>query len=422
MPECSTDGRTRLFRQAAPPRADEGGRLLPFSGGPATPPTRTFLGVQEIAGIVNDLATLLTDNGHEVEGVVFRNRYHAAAHPSLRQISAPGWLKSPRLRMLWQRLALLFLFPAILFRNRTFVFVWSITFLPANLDLVLLWLLGRKVVVFNCGDDARYRPIHDRLDCEILQYDWLGNDPEGRAQYLKTGNSFLKTLWFQKIQEWTGAQIVSSRNLATFQAVPCAHFRFPQQRLVAAPRTTRATPLIVHAPSSRNEKGTKYVLGAIDRLRAEGLSFDFRLIENMPNSQVLAALREADIVVDQAWGGWPGRFGFEALAAGCVLVGGYRPDYCGYPERLPIVPFEPDADRLAQALARLVVDSNERQRLMNASYECWRKHSSPEATYAWYRRLIDGKAETFAPLADHKGHLLRFAPKRWQRALIRWLH
>jgi hypothetical protein len=384
--------------------------------------TRVFLGFLEVAAILSDMAGMLRERGHDVEGIVFENRFYASPDPALRRLAAPAWFKSPRLRTLWLQVRLILLFPAILLRHRLFIFVWSVTFLPFNLDLLLLRLFRRKVIIFNCGDDARYRPIHDRLDCEVLGFNWLGDDEEARRDFLGSGNSFVKTLWFQKIQEWSGVQIVSSRNLATFQGVTSVLFRMPQRQLISAPKPTNPVPLLVHAPSNRSIKGTKLVLAAVERLRAEGLRFEFRLIENMTNAQVLDTLRQADIAVDQVYGAWPGRFGFEALAAGCVLVGGYRPDYCGYPERLPVVEFEPDAGRLTDSLRRLIIDANERQRLMAESWECWRKHSSPDATYAWYRRLIDGTAESFDPLPDHKGHLLRFAPKAWQRLLIRWLY
>jgi hypothetical protein len=46
--------------------------------------------------------------------------------------------------------------------------------------------------------------------------------------------------------------------------------------------TQHNTPLIMHSPSNREIKGTKYILEAIQKLRDEGLKFQFELIENLP--------------------------------------------------------------------------------------------------------------------------------------------
>src|SRR5690606_27897665 len=61
----------------------------------------------------------------------------------------------------------------------------------------------------------------------------------------------------------------------------------------------RDVPVIVHAPTRRNFKGTPAVLEALDRLREEGEQFELRLLENVPNKQVLKALTDADLVIDQ---------------------------------------------------------------------------------------------------------------------------
>ena len=160
----------------------------------------------------------------------------------------------------------------------------------------------------------------------------------------------------------------------------------------------------------------------MDQLRREGHAFEFRLLENLKNTEVLATLAIADIAIDQVCGAWPGRFGIESLASGCVLVGGLRPDYCQYPETPPIVPFEPHSSKLADSLRSLIVDQNRRTELMRASYEYWQTYYSPEAFVRWFQRVLDGTAETFDPLPNHKEHLLRFAENGFQRFIIRWFY
>lgn len=73
-------------------------------------------------------------------------------------------------------------------------------------------------------------------------------------------------------------------------------------------------PLVIHAPSHRGAKGTVYVLDAIKQLRAEGLKFDFRLVEGLTQLEARKLYEQADIVVDQLLAGWYGGFAVEAMA------------------------------------------------------------------------------------------------------------
>lgn len=74
-------------------------------------------------------------------------------------------------------------------------------------------------------------------------------------------------------------------------------------------------PLIVHAPSKRNTKGTKYILKAIDVLK-EKYEFDFKLIENVPRATVLKIMEECDIYIDQLLLGTYGLASCEAMSMG----------------------------------------------------------------------------------------------------------
>ncbi len=78
--------------------------------------------------------------------------------------------------------------------------------------------------------------------------------------------------------------------------------------------------IVVHAPSSPIIKGTQVVRAAVARLRSEGYDFEYRELVGVPNSEVLAALREAHIVLNEFYAFVPGVFGVEAMASGCALL------------------------------------------------------------------------------------------------------
>ena len=72
--------------------------------------------------------------------------------------------------------------------------------------------------------------------------------------------------------------------------------------------------MIVHAPSNQQKKGTAYVKEAIELLMSEGYNIEFKLLENLSNSEVREWVNISDIVIDQLLVGWYGVFAIESMA------------------------------------------------------------------------------------------------------------
>ncbi len=101
-------------------------------------------------------------------------------------------------------------------------------------------------------------------------------------------------------------------------------------------------PLIVHAPTNPEIKGTAHVLRAIDKLQSE-FQFDFRLVQNMSHSEAKKIYEQADLIIDQLHIGSYGLFAVEAMAMGKPVIC-YISDYMAahYPKTLPLVSANPD--------------------------------------------------------------------------------
>jgi len=82
---------------------------------------------------------------------------------------------------------------------------------------------------------------------------------------------------------------------------------------------SRAVPRVVHAPSRAAMKGTELVEPTLQRLHHEGL-IEYRRLTTVPHDQMVAAYRDADIVLDQFSLGVYGVAACEAMAAGRVVV------------------------------------------------------------------------------------------------------
>lgn len=102
------------------------------------------------------------------------------------------------------------------------------------------------------------------------------------------------------------------------------------QELQPSP-SDNSKPLIVHAPSNPEIKGTKYINEAAERLVAEGLA-DYRLVTNLSHAEAMALLRKSDIIVDQLMVGEYGVLAIEGMALQKTVVCFMRPKVLAYYE------------------------------------------------------------------------------------------
>ena len=117
-------------------------------------------------------------------------------------------------------------------------------------------------------------------------------------------------------------------------------------RSLAPSPAAAARPLVVHAPTHRAVKGTSFVLDAVSRLQADGLDFDFQLIEDMTQTEARSVYGRADVVVDQLLVGWYGGLAVEAMALARPTVAFLREEDLGpLPEEMrseiPVISAEP---------------------------------------------------------------------------------
>ena len=199
-----------------------------------------------------------------------------------------------------------------------FHFYFGLTLLPKSLQFPLLRALRKKSVFHYLGSDIRGKSRSElafgkRADAEIVgSYDAIRWVPEAHV-------------------------IPPGLNLHEFTPVP---------------PSDNARPLVVHAPSNREKKGTRFVIEACERLDVE-----LDIVEGVPHEDARARYARADIVVDQLEAGWHGVFALESMALGKPVVTHLKPDVVersaeGFGIRLPIVPATKET--LVEALRPLV--------------------------------------------------------------------
>ncbi|MFL0197097.1 glycosyltransferase family 1 protein [Clostridium sp. WILCCON 0269] len=99
---------------------------------------------------------------------------------------------------------------------------------------------------------------------------------------------------------------------------------------------------IVHAPTSPEIKGTRYILKAIEELK-EKYDFDFELVQGMSHEQATKTYEKADLIIDQILAGSHGLFAVESMAMGKPVIC-WISDFMRerYPKELPIISANPD--------------------------------------------------------------------------------
>lgn len=86
-------------------------------------------------------------------------------------------------------------------------------------------------------------------------------------------------------------------------------------------------PRVLHAPTDPLRKGTGLVLEAVERLRSDGVTFEFELVEGpIARDLALDSYRRADLLVDQLLAGWYGGLAVELMALGKPVIAYIRRD------------------------------------------------------------------------------------------------
>lgn len=111
--------------------------------------------------------------------------------------------------------------------------------------------------------------------------------------------------------------------------------------------TRPVRPHLIHAPSHRGVKGTRYVIAAVERLRREGVPFDFTLVEGLSNAEARRLYATADLAVDQLLAGFYGGFAVELMALAVPVIAYMRhEDIALLPQNiaadLPLIQADPD--------------------------------------------------------------------------------
>jgi len=254
-----------------------------------------------------------------------------------------------------------------------FNFYFGKTLLPFNIDLPFLKLAGKKILMIYVGSDIRLT----KLEIERNPYYFLRKTIEKKyspPDWLKILRMKWHNLWCDKCIAPRGLLLHAKKG-------------FPEKKIIDdlwVTNTIRVpdkkpdflhnkVPMIVHAPTNPERKGTRYLQSALDELKSEGYQFDFRIFNNISHEELLNFVKdEADIVVDQLISGDFGSFTMEGLSMGKPV--------CSYVmdeirENLPGLPvIQTTIETIKEKLAWLIDNPQERVQIGIKGWEYAKEH------------------------------------------------
>lgn len=227
------------------------------------------------------------------------------------------------------------------FRYNTFHFYFGTSLFPNQLDLKFYKLFRKKVVMEYLG-----------WDVQLYQYSIDKYGITNAATYkdisleLQRKNDDLKIRRLKNETKYVNKQFVCAPYLSEFvpnsQVLPLGINLLNYSFIPLKNKNTKLK--FLHAPTSRGNKGTDYIIRATNKLLEEGYIFDFDLVENITHKKLKDKYAECDVFIGQILSGWYGTAEIEAMAIGRPTICFYREEYLKYIEygsKIPLINANP---------------------------------------------------------------------------------
>jgi hypothetical protein len=359
---------------------------------------RVFVGPLEIAGVGQNLVDGL--HGLGVTARLVCHHPHAFAYERAD--------KQPAVVRLWQAtgrwrgragrrfdklasvvadsLAGLLVLAWAVLRFDAFVLLYGTTISGSLIDLRLLRLLRRRVCAVFVGSDARPPYLDGALFPANETFDVAAVALATKRQRSRV----------QRIERYADV-VVNARATAHFHArrfVNWFALGIPRAAHPQAQAPDDGVVRVLHSPSHPVLKGTDRIRSVVETLRVRGIPIELRTISGRPNAEVIEALRDCHLVIDQLYSDTPmAAFATEAAAYGRAVVVGSVAAAAVAAQVAPL-PVPPSVyirpDELGPTLEALVADATRRERLGAAGAEYVARQLNPEAVAARLLRMLSG--------------------------------
>lgn len=242
--------------------------------------------------------------------------------------------------------------PSLIAQTDLFHFNFATSLTLDYSDLKVIKSMNKPIVMQFWGSDIRLKSAAIKNNPYIKVKD---SNEENIIQRMKYLSQYVDVCMVDyELREYAKDYFPNtfiSRTLFDFNNIIEVHKKFDNKKI-----------RIVHAPTSRDIKGSNFIITAVNELKRQ-FDIDFILIENMAHDEAIKIYRTADIVVDQLHVGLYGILAVECMAMGIPVVTWItdkNKEYLG--SDLPIISANPD--NIKMVLSQLI---RNREILVHAS-------------------------------------------------------
>lgn len=256
------------------------------------------------------------------------------------------------------------------FKFNTFHFYYGKTLLPNQFDLPFYKIFKKKILFHYLGKDVKtYKESVEKYKISNMQYSYKSPDAALKADNVKKKRLKYETKYanFQIVCSPVYTEFVPNSILLPL-GIDLNDYEFSPMQ------TNVATVTILHAPTSRDNKGTKFIVEAIEKLKIEGLSIKFLLCENISHKELKEAYKKCDIFIDQVLGGY-GTAAIEAMAIGRPTISYIRDIHFNentFPGGIPIL--SANKDNIYIVLKNLIENKKKLSEIGKTSRQFVEKH------------------------------------------------
>ncbi len=366
---------------------------------------KVFIGLNNVASVFDELRKYFKFFGWETYTVVeqpnhpiIRGSYDEIVAYSIMPKKLANYLYSPKYKNIVhravKRLILIIFNPLKCLRKRYllkkaikecdfFVFIWT-SFDNKFRDYKKIRKAGKKIAVIFCGSDVRWY-WGAKQEFEALNMTAI---PYKSKHDLRLKNLKIRLNRIKEAEKYANF-IFNKREQAQICSRPFYHY--PMIVDVEGIKENRSqrknNPVVLHAPSNKSFKGSKYILEAIEKLKSEEIEFTPKLLHGVKNEKAIEEYRKADIIIDQLFAPGAGKLASEALASGAVVLSFMNYDnyyQADYFKECPIVDISKET--IYKTLKSLILDYRKRVELAEKSREYAEKHLH---TKNFVKKLID---------------------------------
>lgn len=234
----------------------------------------------------------------------------------------------------------------------------SYSIIEDHRDIQIIKKAGKKMIMHHRGNDVRFRNLASKgKDYQNPYVNPECSFPDD--QITKNLKLFSETMDAVIVQDYELYHYVIDYYQKKNKPVYVLPRLINTQHIQPIyPNKTSKCPVIIHAPTHRQFKGSDTIEAVINRLSKEK-TISYIRIEEMSHKEAIQYYQQADIIIDQILCGAYGNLSIEAMALGKPVICYIRPDLMKtYPDSLPIISANPDT--LYHELKSLVEDPERR--------------------------------------------------------------